>query len=279
MPCAVQVRAYLRLAVASAKAAALTDTWTSEGCAGRLTWRSTKTKPSSPLNAARAPAMSASLPAPLGPTTITRAPGPIRSARQWALASGNPASITIHLPDERHVVDNLDADEVSALTGGNLAAVGQTGGPSGIERYGLQGLRQTIALDATRDLKCSEEQADRHVIRRENVEHAFACQRFCRNIAGVRTAPHQVGRTHDDPKIGLVRTTRRLERRRKFGDGHTIGDGLFHMRLRRIVVARQHDAVRRRQLDELFAMSIVVATELLGLARNEVVQLLQRHSR
>src|SRR5215813_9621704 len=171
MPCAVQLRAYLRLAVASAKAAALTDTWTSEGCAGRLTWRSTKTKPSSPLNAARAPAMSASLPAPLGPTTITRAP-----------------------PDERHVVDNMDADEVSALTRGNLATVGQTGGPSGIERYGLQGLRETIALDATRDLKCSEEQADRHVIRRENVEHTFACQRFCRNIAGVRTAPHQVGR-------------------------------------------------------------------------------------
>src|SRR6516162_5908125 len=126
MPCAVHVSAYLRLAVASAKAVSLTETWTSEGCAGRLTWRSAKMKRSSPLNTARAPAMSASLPAPLGPTTITRAPGPIRSGRRWASASGNPASDTIHLPDERHVVDNLDADEVSALARGNLATVGQT---------------------------------------------------------------------------------------------------------------------------------------------------------
>src|SRR5215467_5454159 len=137
MPCAVHVSAYLCLAVASAKAAALTETWTSEGCAGRLTCRSTKTKRSPLLSAARAPAMSASLPAPLGPTTITRAPGPIRSSRRWALASGNSASVTIHLPNERHVVDNVDADEVSALTRGNLATIGQTGSPSRIERYGL----------------------------------------------------------------------------------------------------------------------------------------------
>src|SRR5215467_13979851 len=161
MPCAVHVSAYLHLAVASAKARSLTETWTSEGCAGRLTCRSTKMKLSSPLNAVRAPAMSASLPAPLGPTTITSAPGPIRSGRRWALVSGNPASVTIHLPDERHVVGNVDADEVSALAGCNLAAVGQTGSSSRIERYGLQGPRQTIALDATRDLECTEEQANR----------------------------------------------------------------------------------------------------------------------
>jgi hypothetical protein len=51
------------------------------------------------------------------------------------------------------------------------------------------------------------------------------------------------------------------------------------VRLGRIIVTRQHDAMRRRQLDELFAMSVVVAAVLLRLARNQVVQLFLWDSR
>src|SRR2546429_7521692 len=84
-PCAFHQKAKAPLAAACSKADGEINSLSSKIEGGRVTTRAGKTTVASSRQAARARAINVSLPAPLGPTTSTRRPGPVNFDRV-----GNP---------------------------------------------------------------------------------------------------------------------------------------------------------------------------------------------
>src|SRR5215813_8770 len=80
-PCALHQIANAPLAAACSKADGGMNSLASKIEGGRVTTRAGKTTVASSRQAARARAINVSLPAPLGPTTSTRRPGPINFDR------------------------------------------------------------------------------------------------------------------------------------------------------------------------------------------------------
>src|SRR5262245_38682380 len=126
--------------------------------------------------------MMASLPAPLGPTISTTRPGPSRTMPDSTVLE-HPLSATVDLANDRKVPREPNAHEIGLQAGRDLAAIGQAGRACGMQSDGTHGGRKAQALDPTREFERAHEQTGRHVVGREDVEHAFARKHLGRYVA------------------------------------------------------------------------------------------------
>src|SRR5262245_52532802 len=104
----------------------------------------------------------ASLPAPLGPTTSTTRPGPMRSGGDAAELEDALAT-AIHLVHHRQVARGANAHQVGTLTGRDGAAVVEPRGSRWIERHRANCGGKPEAIDAPRQLESAHQQGRRHV--------------------------------------------------------------------------------------------------------------------
>ncbi len=86
------------------------------------------------------------------------------------------------------------------------------------------------------------QQAERHVVGGQHVEHAELGEIAGGDIAGMGLAAHDIGRAHQHAHASLVRSLGRLKAGRELGEFYAMTLGFFDMGKRRIIVACHRDA-------------------------------------
>ena len=220
--------------------------WSSDFDAGRVTRRRGKTKRGSSQQATRAPSISVSFPAPLGPTTRTSRPGPISAGPGERGAPGfDPPVHTTRCP-ARHAERTAGTPPATRtrsrsarLPRGDFAPVQETHSLCRRLRNGSDRSRQVNAGNPLREQQRRHQHAGRHIIRRQDVETPGPRKLGGCDVSGVRAAPHQVRCAHEHANAGGVQRLCRLDRGRKFRDSDPVANRQLDVLHRGVVMACQ----------------------------------------